>query len=113
LADIDKRSWAAEELDDLSKADRRLLDQFAYRYTRLQDDMGHRLIPATLPTLGEEIGPMPMLDRLNRMEHLRWLPSADEWTELRRTHNEFTHECPNHPRNAWNALNSRRDRPAS
>jgi dTDP-4-amino-4,6-dideoxygalactose transaminase len=36
-------------LDDythLNKEDRRLLDQFAYRYTRLQDDMGVKLVPA-------------------------------------------------------------------
>ncbi len=94
LADIDQRSWGASDLDHLAKADRRLLDQFAYRYTRLQDDMGHRLIPAALRALGEEIGPMPMLDRLNRLEQLRWLPSAEEWTELRRIRNEFTREYP-------------------
>lgn len=97
LADIDTRRWTPADLADLSKADRRLLDQFAYRYTRLQDDMGHRLIPASLRALGEEIGPMPMLDRLNRLEQLRWLPSMDEWTELRRIRNEFTHEYPESP----------------
>ena len=94
LADIEQRTWGAAELDHLAKADRRLLDQFAYRYTRLQDDMGHRLIPAAPRALGEEIGPMPVLDRLNRLEQLRWLPSAEEWTELRRIRNEFTHEYP-------------------
>ncbi len=97
LADMDRRRWAAADLDHLSKADRRLLDQFAYRYTRLQDDMGQRLIPAALRALGEDIGPMPMLDRLNRLEQLRWLPSAEEWTELRRIRNEFTHEYPESP----------------
>lgn len=98
LADIGQRAWSAAELDRLSKADRRLLDQFAYRYTQLQDDMGHRVMPAALRALGEEIGPMPMLDRLNRLEQLQWLPSAEEWTELRRIRNEFTHEYPESPK---------------
>ena len=82
----------AADLDALGKEDRRLLDQFAYRYTRLQDDMGARLIPAVLRALGEEITAMPMLDRLSRMEQLGWLPDAEEWADLRRIRNEFAHD---------------------
>jgi hypothetical protein len=33
--------------------------------------MGHRLIPSTPRALGEEMGLMPILDQLNRMEQLR------------------------------------------
>ena len=94
LEDLRQRALNAAELERLSKEDRRLLDQFAYRYTRLQDDMGARLMPAALRAMGEEITSMPMLDRLNRLEQLGWLPSADEWTTLRRIRNEFTHDYP-------------------
>lgn len=94
LQDFDRRKLKASDLDGLSRDDRRLLDQFAYRYTRLQDDMGARLIPSILYALGEEASTMPMLDRLDRMEQLGWLPSADEWADLRRIRNEFTHEYP-------------------
>ena len=48
LDDLSKRSVEAIDLEHLGKEDRRLLDQFAYRYTRLQDDMGARLMPTTL-----------------------------------------------------------------
>ena len=34
------------ELENLDKTTRRILDQFAYRFTRLQDDMANLLIPA-------------------------------------------------------------------
>ncbi|MBS0542214.1 MAG: hypothetical protein JSR40_00555 [Proteobacteria bacterium] len=37
---------------------------------------------------------MPVLDRLARLEQLGWLPSAEQWLELRRIRNEFTHEYP-------------------
>jgi hypothetical protein len=37
---------------------------------------------------------MPALDRFNRLEQLGWLPSADEWLELRRMRNEFAHDYP-------------------
>ncbi|MBT8419412.1 MAG: hypothetical protein KJO08_00975, partial [Gammaproteobacteria bacterium] len=43
LSDLGQRQISAADLTELDKADRRLLDQFAYRYTRLQDDMGTRL----------------------------------------------------------------------
>lgn len=94
LVDLKQRRLAAADLVALGKDDRRLLDQFAYRYTRLQDDMGSRLIPAVLWALGEEIAAMPMLDRLSRMEQLGWLPNAEQWSDLRRIRNEFAHDYP-------------------
>lgn len=94
LADLSKRRLESLDLENLGKEDRRLLDQFAYRYTRLQDDMGARLMPAALLSLGEEVAAMSVLDRLNRLEQLGWLPSADEWAELRRIRNEFAHDYP-------------------
>ena len=94
LADIVRRQFSSGDLDRLDKADRRLLDQFAYRYTRLQDDMGARLLPAVLTALGEDVVALSALDRFNRLEQLGWLPSADEWMELRQVRNQFTHEYP-------------------
>lgn len=94
LDDLDSRRLTPDDLDRLDKADRRLLDQFAYRYTRLQDDMGAKLMPAVLRSLGEDVAAMSVLDRMNRLEQLGWLPSADEWSELRRIRNEFAHDYP-------------------
>lgn len=56
--------------------------------------MGTRLIPASLRALEEEISSMAMLDRLNRLEQMGWLPSAEEWIKLRTIRNEFTHDYP-------------------
>ncbi len=95
LQDIEKLDGSYSQY--LEKPDRevlRLLDQFAYRYTRLQDETGAKLIPAILAVLGEDVAPMPAIDRFNRMEQLGWLLSADEWIELRLIRNEFTHDYP-------------------
>ncbi len=94
LEDIGQWPITETQLDHLTKDQRRLLDQFAYRYTRLQDALGARLMPAALRALGEDIEIMPALDRFNRLEQLGWLPSADEWLELRRIRNEFAHDYP-------------------
>lgn len=94
LGDLGTHALRPNDLDQPAKETRRLLDQFAYRFTRLQDDMGARLFPAALRALGEDVAPMPMLDRLARLEQLRWLPSGDEWSQLRRIRNEFAHDYP-------------------
>ena len=83
LNDMQQRALSSSEYEHLSKPDRRLLDQFAYRYTRLQDDMGARLMPAILRALGEDVAAMPAFDRFSRLEQLGWLPSADNWNVLR------------------------------
>jgi len=94
IEDIQLGKLIQKDLTALGKEDRRILDQFAYRYTRLQDDLGAKLIPAVLRALGEEIAAMPMLDRLNKMEQLGWIENAEIWADLRRIRNEFTHDYP-------------------
>jgi len=94
LHDMQLRALNADDYSNLTKADRRLLDQFAYRYTRLQDDMGTRLMPAMLKALGEDVAPMSALDRFARLEQLGWLPSADDWLGLRQVRNQFAHDYP-------------------
>ena len=94
LQDMQLRGLSAEDYSHLSKTDRRLLDQFAYRYTRLQDDMGARLMPAVLKVLGEDIGPMSAIDRFARLEQLGWLASTDDWLALRQVRNQFAHDYP-------------------
>ncbi|APW46135.1 hypothetical protein [Rhodoferax antarcticus] len=94
LADMRVRALDAASYEHLDKDDRRLLDQFAYRYTRLQDDMGAKLMPAVLRALGEDIAAMPALDRFARLEQLGWLASADDWATLRQIRNAFAHDYP-------------------
>ena len=94
LQDMALLALTPAQYSQLSKADRRLLDQFAYRYTRLQDDMGTRLMPAVLKALGEDVAPMSAIDRFARLEQLGWLPSADAWATLRQIRNQFTHDDP-------------------
>jgi hypothetical protein len=95
LSDISMLDLTPERLDHLDKLECRLLDQFAYRYLRLQDDMGARLIPAILADLAEPVATMSTIDRYNRLEQLGWLPSTEEWNELRRIRNAFAHDYPN------------------
>ena len=97
LQDIHALALDVDDYTTLSKQDRRLLDQFAYRYTRLQDDIGVKLMPAVLKVLGEDVALMSAIDRFARLEQLGWLTSADDWQTLRQIRNQFTHDYPNNP----------------
>lgn len=69
-------------------------DQLILRMTKLQDAMGSRLFPATLDRLQEPYEDRPMLDKLNRLEQLGLLPSAEDWQRLRVIRNRFAHDYP-------------------
>jgi hypothetical protein len=97
LRDMGQQALTPANYAQIGKTDRRLLDQFAYRYTRLQDDMGARLMPAILKMLGEDVAAMSALDRFARLEQLGWLPSAEAWSGLRQIRNQFTHDYPDDP----------------
>lgn len=104
LQDMRRRAIGLDDYAHLSKEDRRLLDQFAYRYTRLQDDMGAKLMPAVLKALGEDVATMSALDRFARLEQLGWLPSADDWLILRQIRNQFAHDYPDSPTERFERL---------
>lgn len=97
LRDMGQQALTPASHAQMTKTDRRLFDQFAYRYTRLQDDMGARLMPAILKALGEDVAAMPALDRFARLEQLGWLPSAEAWSGLRQIRNQFAHDYPDDP----------------
>ncbi|MFO7550941.1 MAG: hypothetical protein R6W80_06015, partial [Haliea sp.] len=66
------------------------LDAFVTRFSRLQDTVGDKLLPALLAYLGEARG--PALDNLDKAEKFGWLDSADEWMTFRKLRNQMVHE---------------------
>ena len=73
------------------------LDQFAFRFGRLQDDMGAKLMPAVLELVQEDSERLTMIDRLNKLEKLEAIPSRARWMEMRLVRNQFAHEYPDKP----------------
>lgn len=69
------------------------LDQFAYRFTKLQDVMSVQLFRRfALDVLHEPVESLPVIDILNLLERYRYLPSALRWQEIREIRNQITHE---------------------
>lgn len=81
----------------LSNDEVRTLDQLVFRFGRLQDAIGTRLLPALLQLTQEWRDNEPFIDKLNRAEKLGMLPSAEQWQLLRELRNQTAHEYPAQP----------------
>ena len=66
------------------------VDAFVSRFSRLQDTLGDKLLPALLNRLGEQTG--PMLYNLDKAEKFAWINSADEWLNVRMLRNQMVHD---------------------
>lgn len=75
----------------------RVTDQVVFRFGRLQDAIGTRLLPAMLQLMQEWQDEAPFVDKLNRAEKLGLIPSAFQWQELREIRNQTAHEYPAQP----------------
>lgn len=79
---------------NLSAEQVRCIDQFIFRFSKLQDAMGAKIFRYILMYLDEDITALPMRDILNRLERYLIIPSADEWTYIRELRNEISHDYP-------------------
>lgn len=95
---------AAQVSDEL----RRTLDQAAYRFMKLQDSLGEKVLPGLLAQTLDPLPPeAPFAQRLQRLERLGVVPSVEAWRLLREVRNGLAHEYPEHPAlqaAAWNRL---------
>ena len=91
-AEIGPKRFASESVEDISSETRRLLDQLAYRFGKLQDTLGLRVLPGILD-LSEEPLPesTPFGEKLQRLERLGVIPSVNQWRILRELRNQLAH----------------------
>ncbi len=88
---------SSDAITGLNDTELAVLDQFSTRFAKLQDAMGAKLFPAVLE-LTKEPGNYPaFLDKLNRLEKIGAIESADRWLKLREMRNEFSHDYPDDP----------------
>ena len=71
-----------------------LLDQFIFRFAKLQDAIGQKLFKTLLITLDENVENKSAIDIFNRLEQLEIISDYDKWKELRNLRNELSHACP-------------------
>ncbi len=70
------------------------IDQYLFRFAKLQDTMGNRFFPNLLEALAEPIDNMAFIDILNRLEKFKVIESKNSWLEMRKMRNSASHEYP-------------------
>lgn len=93
--------------NQLSEDEVEHIDQFLFRFAKLQDAMGEKLFILMLEFLEEENPKSkPFIDTLNRLEQLELLEDKNTWLELRKIRNNIAHQYEDDPKQASEALNS-------
>ena len=83
-----------ESYAQLSREQIRCIDQFIFRFSKLQNAMGAKIFCYILEYLDEDVTSLPMRDILNRLEKYKFLPDANEWIYIRELRNEIAHDYP-------------------
>lgn len=83
-----------DKFEHLTDEQIQTLDQFILRFIKLQDALGGHMYSAILEYLQESYEERPMLDKLNRLEKLGYLQSAETWQDIRNIRNKFSHGYP-------------------
>ena len=91
---------------NFSSEDVMAIDQFLYRYTKLQDKIGSSLIKNICIYLDGDNDLRTFIDNLHVLEKYDILTSVAEWEELREIRNSLTHEYTNRVEQQVEMLNS-------
>jgi hypothetical protein len=84
----------AASFEQLADEQVAVLDQFIYRFTKLQDAVGLRLFPSIIPVVTGNDEVRPFLDALHELEKAGVIESVGQWQELRVLRNNLAHEYP-------------------
>ncbi len=94
-----------EKYVELSEEEVEHIDQYLFRFAKLQDTMGEKLFKSLLLFLDEEVEGKPFVDILNRMEKLLLIDDAQSWRVLRDIRNELSHQYDDDPEDMSIVLN--------
>ena len=89
----------------LSKDEVQAIDQYLYRFSKLQDTLGQKIFRLVLNIYEPFDESIPFIDVLNKLEKLDFLESAKEWINLRDKRNKIAHQYDDEPYEMTQAIN--------
>lgn len=92
-------------MKNLSELETEHIDQMIFRFSRLQDAMGKKLLPSLFYLLEPEHKNIPFIDILNHLEKLDVIESAEAWQEGRFLRNNLAHDYPDQEQEMIQTLN--------
>jgi len=90
---------------NLSEDEIEHIDQYLFRFAKLQDAIGKRFFKVIAMSLEEDLEDAPFIDLLNRLEKLNVLDSVEQWLALRKIRNVLSHTYDDEPEEMSMAIN--------
>ncbi len=82
------------------------IDQYLFRFAKLQDAIGQKLMKALLEFTGESAQSKSFRDLFERLEQIGVIKDFDKWNSLRELRNELAHEYADEISENVNKLNT-------
>lgn len=95
----------AEEYVSLKKEQVQAIDQYLFRFAKLQDTLGDKIFKLILLLHENNAEQKPFADVLNTLEKLEYIYSAKEWMKLRTIRNNISHQYDDEPEEMAGAIN--------
>jgi len=95
----------ATKYENLSKDDVQAIDQYLFRFAKLQDSMGEKLFRVLVGRFEENTDKLSFLDIIKKMEKYIDMDIANEWHDLRNIRNQLSHEYEDDAIEMANSIN--------
>ena len=99
-------SLDADKYKNLDRHAVQALDQYLFRFSKLQDTMGDKVFPLIIQMYEQNTQRHPFVDVLNKLEKLGFISSTKEWLNLRQIRNVIAHQYDDEPQEMSQAINN-------
>jgi len=96
----------AEKYATLAKQEVQALDQYLFRFSKLQDTMGDKIFKLIVAQYQQSTEQLAFIDMLNKLEKLEYINSTKEWMYLRKIRNEIAHQYDDEAEEMSQAINN-------
>ncbi|MFK7780591.1 MAG: nucleotidyltransferase domain-containing protein [Candidatus Gracilibacteria bacterium] len=96
---------SVEKYKILSKDEVQDIDQYLYRFSKLQDKLGQKIFRVVLSMYEPSFENIPFLDLLHKLEKLDFLENTKEWINLRDKRNKIAHQYDDEAYEMTQAIN--------
>lgn len=95
----------ATKYENLSKDDMQAIDQYLFRFAKLQDSMGEKLFKLLVGRFEQNAEKLPFLDVIKKIEKYIDMDIVNEWQDLRNIRNQLAHEYEDDAIDMANSIN--------
>jgi len=97
---------SATRYQQLSDDEIEAIDQYLFRFAKLQDTLGNRVFRIIVSEYEDDINTLTFIDILNKLEKIGILRDVNIWKRLREIRNDISHQYDDEPEGMAEALNN-------